>query len=82
MKGLEPSAVLPFLRERLRWGVWTVSNNAPITFTSLAPGAVEVDVCATWLSLPAGGFRGKGGTEERGGSGAFPDVGETVWYTL
>ncbi|KAI0742158.1 hypothetical protein BC629DRAFT_1445634 [Irpex lacteus] len=43
MRGLEPDVVLPFLRERLRW----VSNNAPIPFASLIPGAVEIDVCAT-----------------------------------
>ncbi len=106
MKGLEPDVVLPFLRERLRWGVWTVrtshrlftqsyavnisfvrypvslrqvSNNAPIPFESLAPGVVEVDVCATRLtaSEPASRLRSMG---ER--DGAFPEVGETVWYAL
>ncbi|KAI0742176.1 hypothetical protein BC629DRAFT_1445626 [Irpex lacteus] len=43
MEELEPSVVLPFLR----WGVWTVSSNAPIPFASLVPDAVEIDA-ASW----------------------------------
>lgn len=54
-----------------------VSNNAPIPLASLTPGTVEVDVCATRLSLPTSSMHE--GVET---GGRFPDVGETVWYTL